>query len=442
MRAAAPPSDSLLFRPRYAWTVFALTFALMLSDFMTRNVISAVLPALKRDWVLNDSQLGALVSVVPLIVGVAAWPISLLADRWGHVRSVTLMAALWCLATIACGFSQNHTQMLLARVALGLGEAAYGSVGGAILSRVFPTARLSAILGAFSAGGAFGTVLGVAAGGVIAATYGWQAAFIGVGVGSLVLVLMFPLLVREQSPAMHHHGNATATRPIRRLSLVATLREIFAARSAAYTYVGAGLQMLILGVLGAWIPSFLAREYDLPADRAGLQAALIILVAAVGMILGGGIADRTARSRPRRKLEAAAAYTFTSFVLLTVAFALPAGRAQLATLFLGALIAGAHIGVVSAVVINVTHPGLRATALGTLVLFNNLLGLAPGPFIVGLLSDATSLKTALTVVPVAGVLAAVCFLRAAHTYEQDRSASDRHHSTEISRGQDGDEAFR
>jgi len=86
---------------------------------------------------------------------------------------------------------------------------------------------------------------------------------------------------------MHHHGNATATRPIRRLSLVATLREIFAARSAAYTYVGAGLQMLILGVLGAWIPSFLAREYDLPADRAGLQAALIILVAAVGMILAG-----------------------------------------------------------------------------------------------------------------------------------------------------------
>jgi hypothetical protein len=62
---------------------------------------------------------------------------------------------------------------------------------------------------------------------------------------------------------------------------------------------------------------------------------------------------------------------------------------------------------------------VRATGIATLALFNNLIGLAPGPYLVGLLSDATDLKTAMTVAPVAGLLAAACFLLAARSYDAD-----------------------
>lgn len=410
------------FRPAYAWIVFALTFALMLSDFMTRNVLSAVLALLKRDWTLTDSQLGALVSIVPLVVGIASWPISLLADRWGHVRSVTAMATIWCVATIGCGLSQTHAQMFVARAAIGLGEAAYASVGGAVLSRVFPAARLSVVLGAFQSAAVFGTVLGIAVGGVIAARHGWSAAFISVGAGSLGIVLAFALLVREVPGTARGGAHEPAKPRTRAYRLRDVLRETFAARSATFIYVGAGLQTLTLGALAAWIPSFLAREYGLAAGEAGLRGALIMLGAAVGMIAGGWIADRVARQKPRRRLQATAVYTSSSFVVLTAAFTLPPGAPQLALLLLGSTLAAAHVGVVPTVVIDVTNPGLRATALGTVVLFNNLLGLAPGPLLVGLLSDATSLKTALAVVPLAGAGAAICLLQAARSYEADRAA--------------------
>src|SRR5436190_11540090 len=62
--------------------VFALTFALLLSDYMSRQVLAAVFPFLKSEWGLTDTRLGALTSIVSLTVGLLAVPLSLLGDRW------------------------------------------------------------------------------------------------------------------------------------------------------------------------------------------------------------------------------------------------------------------------------------------------------------------------------------------------------------------------
>src|SRR5215469_12923628 len=87
---------------RYAWLVFALSFGLLLSDYMSRQVLNAVFPLLKAQWVLSDAKLGSLSGVVALMVGVLTFPMSLLADRWGRVRILVLAAVTWSLATMAC----------------------------------------------------------------------------------------------------------------------------------------------------------------------------------------------------------------------------------------------------------------------------------------------------------------------------------------------------
>ena len=59
-------------RPRvaaYAWVVFALTFGLLISDYMARQVLNAVFPLLKVEWSLTDGQLGFLSGIVALMVG-------------------------------------------------------------------------------------------------------------------------------------------------------------------------------------------------------------------------------------------------------------------------------------------------------------------------------------------------------------------------------------
>lgn len=210
----------------YAWMVFALTFGLMLSDYMSRQVINAIFPSLKAECALSDTQLAALVSVVALTVGVMAFPISLLADRWGRVKSATAMAVLWGLATIACGLSGNFLLMFIARALVGLGEAGYGSAGGAILLSVFPQRLHATVLGAFIAAGLFGSVLGVALGGTIAQNHGWRMAFILVGAGGLILAILYPLVVREPVP---HGGSQAARLPVKEV-----LRELLTTHTALW----------------------------------------------------------------------------------------------------------------------------------------------------------------------------------------------------------------
>ncbi|NJD31463.1 MAG: MFS transporter [Gammaproteobacteria bacterium] len=400
----------------YAWLVFALTFGLMLSDYVSRQVITPIFPFLKLEWSLTDVQLGALVSVVALIVGVASIPIALLADRWGRVKSITAMAGLWGLATIGCGLSHNYGQMMAARAFVGLGEAGYGSAGSALLFHVFPKRQHAMIGGAFLAAALFGSVGGVVAGGIISTHFGWRQAFIGVGAAGLLLVALYPFVVRDYATVALVTKDASGERRMRVGEIV---RELFVTRTAIFTYLGSGFEMFIMGVVSAWIPSYMSRYYGLAPDQAALRAGLIILVAGVGMIVCGWIVDRLGLRDIRNKLRVPAAFAVMACAVLVLAFTLPPGPMQYALILAGMFVAGAHSGAAGAVISDVTHPGLRATALATVVLGNNLLGLAPGPVIVGKLSDAYGLKFALTLAPLVCLLSAACFLVAAKHYKRD-----------------------
>ncbi len=98
--------------------------------------------------------------------------------------------------------------------------------------------------------------------------------------------------------------------------------------------------------------------------------------------------------------------------------ALPNG-AQFMLIALGGFLMTCTVGPVSAIVIDLTHPGLRATGAAVLSLFQNLLGLAAGPAIAGALSDAFGLDSALTLIPAFGALAALLFIVASRSYESD-----------------------
>ncbi|MFX8624821.1 MFS transporter, partial [Acinetobacter baumannii] len=92
---------------RYAWLVFALTFGLLISDYMSRQVLNAVFPLLKNEWLLSDSQLGLLSGIVALMVGLLTLPLSLMADRFGRVKSLAIMAPVWSLATVGGAMGVN-----------------------------------------------------------------------------------------------------------------------------------------------------------------------------------------------------------------------------------------------------------------------------------------------------------------------------------------------
>jgi len=122
------------------------------------------------------------------------------------------------------------------------------------------------------------------------------------------------------------------------------------------------------------------------------------------------LADRRGSRDPRGRLHVPAVLPIATLVLLTGAFALlDAGPTQIALILAGGLTMTAAVGPVAAVVTDVVHPGLRATAISTVSVMQNLFGLAIGPLLTGLLADLYGLGNALAVMPAACGAAALAF---------------------------------
>jgi MFS family permease len=405
----------------YAWVVFALTVGLLLSDYMSRQVLNAVFPLLKATWNLSDTRLGSLSSVVALMVGVLTFPLSVLADRWGRVKSIVLMAAMWSLATLGCAISTNYGEMLLARAFVGIGEAAYGSVGIAVVLSIFPARLRATLTGAFMAGGAFGSVLGMAIGGAVAAHLGWRSAFGAMAGLGIVLVVLYRFVVTEKRLAPLQPASV-GKQPEGlgvRMSLRALMKGLFSTKSVVCAYVGSGIHLLVPAAVWAWMPSFLNRYYGMPAGKAAMTAALFVLVTGLGMVVCGNLADRLSKTSRERKWGTAIAYCLICFTLLAIGFRMPAGPLQLVVIAVGMFFSAGASGPSGAMVANLTPPSIHASAFATLTLANNLLGLAPAAVLTGIMADRIGLLGALQLVPFAPLIAAIAFFIGRRNYGRD-----------------------
>jgi MFS family permease len=169
----------------------------------------------------------------------------------------------------------------------------------------------------------------------------------------------------------------------------------------------------------AWIPSFLNRYYAMTPAKAGATAAVFVLIAALGMVICGVITDRLSRRLPSRKMALAVGYCLITAVLLGIAFQLPSGPGQLVMIGLGMFLAAGTAGPAGAMVANLTPTPIHASAFATLTLVNNLLGLAPGPVLIGVLADHIGLLGAFKWIPLMALFAATTFWIGRRHYASD-----------------------
>jgi predicted MFS family arabinose efflux permease len=315
-------------------------------------------------------------------------------------------------------FTVNYSQLFVARAMVGVGETGYGSVGVALISTLFPKRLRSAALGVFYAAPSLGSVLGVVLGGMIAARWGWKAAFGVVGVPGLVLALLY-LLVRDYKTVALTPGSNQAAQ-----SLGGTLKQIFGTmartRTLWWVCAGAAAQLITVSAMWSWLPSYLNRFHGMAPEAAAKAAAAVVLVSAFGCTFWGIVVGRLALRKPRNKLSALSVLCLITSVILVVAFGGSyTGDTQFKLILLGGFFMNCTVGLVAGVAMDVIHPGVRSTGAAVLSLFQNLLGLAVGPFLAGVLSDQWGLQWALTVIPLFSIVAAVLFVIAMRSYDAD-----------------------
>lgn len=363
--------------------VLAMLLLVYIFNFVDRQILAILAAPIQRDLHLSDGEMGLLGGVAfALLYSTLAVPLAWLADRTRRSWVITLSLICWSGFTALCGFAQNFWHIFLARVGVGIGEAGGVAPSYAVIGDYFPSHRRAFALSIYSLGIPLGSAAGVLAGGYIAATVDWRAAFIAVGLAGILIAPLFKLLVRDRQPAA---GAAATEAP--RLAVIAGLL----ARKPSFWLLafGAAMSSMLGYGLAFWMPSLLQRSFGLDLVQTSYFIGAVLLLGGVlGMLMGGWLGDRLG-SRDRAFFAFLPAVAFLIAVPLFAA-GIYTGNARLAFfLFLvPQALAYVWLGPVLSAVQHLVDAPARATASALFLLINNLIGLGGGIYALGALSDA------------------------------------------------------
>lgn len=381
---------------RYAWYVVFLLFLAYTLSFIDRQILTLMVDPIKRDLGLSDTQFSLLHGLAfALFYTFLGLPIGRLADRANRHKIIAAGVATWSLMTVACGLARNYGQMFLARMGVGVGEAALSPAAFSMFADLFRKERLGRAISVYTVGIAVGSGLALLVGGYVIALVQqsgpmtlpligtlqpWQQVFLVVGLPGIPVALLI-LMLRE---------------PRRRESLKpsATLREvlhfILARRRLFFCFLlGLSLATAMSHGVHGWAPAYFMRVHHWSPGEVGLYYGLGVLIAGTGGLLTGSwLTERLMqRGRTDAPLRTAALGIALCAPLGIAAPLSPNGGIALVLFTLFQFVYLMPWGVVGAAIQMVAPNEMRAT-LSALYLFSiNILGLGLGPTIVALLND-------------------------------------------------------
>ncbi len=411
-------------RDRRVTGLFIMLFLLYMFDYIDREIVSSMFPIMKADLHMTDSQAGSLISAVYWSIVVLAFPVSILVDRWSRKRSVGLMVALWSIATGLAAFVRSFPQLFITRLAVGIGEAGYSPGGTAMLSAMYPAEKRSRMMGLWNASIPLGVAIGTVVGGVVATRWGWKHAFGLVAIPGFIIGVLFFFFARDYK-TVRLERPATATQGAVKLRTGEIAREFLRTPSLILTYIAFAGNTFLSTAYITWLPSYFTRAENLTMARAGLKSASIMIFAIVGAPLGGFLADWWMKRRVNARPLFAGISSLLAAAVWLLSFGVLQGTAQYVAMMLGAILTVCYLSAAAAVTQDVVHPGLWAVSFSICVIVQNLLGSSLGPLVVGVISDAYGLATAMLIVPLTAILAGILFLAAAGFYRRDLAKVDK-----------------
>jgi predicted MFS family arabinose efflux permease len=424
---SAPHSESVISSRVAGYGLLMLTLVYAF-NFIDRQILVILQEPIKQEMGLSDAQLGLLSGFSFALVYITAGiPIAYWADRSNRRNIIAGSLAIWSGMTALSGLAQNYTQLLLARIGVGIGEAGGSPPAHSMISDYYPPAQRATALAIYSTGIYLGVAAGYLFGGVISEVYGWRIAFMVAGIPGILLAVLLVLTVREPVRGRWESAPRAAYTP----GLRETLKLLTSYRSFWYVAAGGGLSAFVTYGTGNFGPSFLMRNHGLTLGEVGVVLGIMSGVGGMlGTFLGGYLTDRFGTKDKRWYLWLPA---------LAGAMVLPLGipylllentTVAIGFMFFKLVMANSYLAPALAISHTLVPPAMRALTSAVLLFVFNMVGLGLGPLTVGLLSDFyvpyfgdDSLRYAMLTAVALGSPAVVLFLLAARHLRADLARS-------------------
>jgi MFS family permease len=352
-----------------------------------------------------------------------------LGDRRSRTRWIAVGVFVWSLATAVSGLARNYWQLIVARGAVGIGEASYGTIAPALLADYFPLRARGRMFAVFYMAIPVGSALGYVLGGLMDHAYGWRAAFFVAGVPGLALAAWVlrlpdpprglqdqaadPTLGAQQVPGDIPAAGASSTRLSLR-STLAVYRDLSRRPPYVVAVLGYAAYTFALGGLAWWMPIFLEQVRGVSAGEATTGfGAIVVVTGFVGTFVGGWLGDYWLRFSRQAYLWLSGLVTLLAVPFVAVALVAHAPGTYYPALVAAELLLFMSTGPINSAIVNLVAAGERASAVALSVFTIHLLGDVFSPSIIGLMADRSSLGDAVLIVPVATALCAVLWFAAA-----------------------------
>ncbi len=430
---------------RYA---LGLLFVVYVFNFVDRQILSILLEPIRQDIELNDTQLGFLGGIAfALFYATAGVPIARWADTGSRRTIIALGIAVWSGMTALTGLARGFGTLALARIGVGVGEAACSPPAHSLISDFFPPERRGTALSIYSLGIPVGAAIGTLLGGWVGEAFGWRVAFMVVGLPGLALALLVRLTLHDPPRGMSDREALLEDR-VDRAGKETELREQNSAdaenwrevlafmirlRSFRHLAMAGSLHAFVGYGAGLFNPAYFIRTHGLGLAEISTWFFFIGLTGAVGTFLGGFLGDRFGGSDARWYMWIPAVGTFVGIPLSACLYLWPVPEQALMFAFPAAIVGPMYLGPTFAITQGLVKVGMRAMASAILLFILNMIGLGLGPWFVGMLSDAlvpaygvNSLGTSLLwVVVIGNVWSTLHYLLAARTLRDDLGAKQR-----------------
>jgi MFS family permease len=378
-----------------AWWGVALLLALYVLSFIDRQVINLMVGPIRKELGIGDVGVSLLMGFAfATFYAFFGIPIARIADSRSRRAIIAIGLALWSVATAACGLARTYLHLLLARMGVGVGEAALSPAAYSLLADSFPPSRRGTAMGVYSMGSYLGSGLALLLGGyliafvgedrthevpVVGAVQSWQLVFLVVGIPGLLLV---PLLATVAEPG--RRGAAES------LPLGRTL-EYFGENRAAFLTHHLGFALLAFSGYGssAWLPAFLQRNHGMSAADSGIALGWIMTTAGtLGIVFGGWLADRFAARGRRDAAMRVGLVASVVWIPSGILYALVEDKALALWLLAPTFFtSGMPWGAAAAAVQEMAPSPMRAQATAVYLFTINLIGLGLGPSAVAYLTE-------------------------------------------------------
>ena len=367
-----------------ATRLLVLLSAINMLNYLDRYVVPAVAVQLEGAFAMSHAQTGSLMSVFMVVYMVASPIFGYLGDRFSRPRLIAFGIALWSLATAGAALAVGYKSLLLTRALVGVGEAAYVTLGPAMLADLFGENDRARVFTWFFLAIPVGSALGYGLGGLVGEALGWRWAFLLAGAPGLFFAWRTARLEDPARGAMDPGPDSGAG-----LAFLPRLRIIFTSRvwlAATASYVAYTFAM---GALSWWSPALLQGRYGLAESRAGmLFGGLAVLTGLLGTLAGGKLTDRLQTRWRDAGLWVSGLSLLVAAPVVAMALHAPGLHAAAWLYCAGMLLLFVNTSPLNAVIVGAVPPSVRASGVALNVFFIHLLGDALSPWWVGRRADA------------------------------------------------------